>query len=47
MWTCNEAAIELAMAVFTKLLHGREFCDETKLLAKEEGIWLDSFLYLT
>ena len=37
MWTYNEAAIELAAAVFFKRLqqHGLEFRDETKLLAKE------------
>ena len=37
MWTYNEAAIELAAAVFLKRLqqHGHEFCDEPKLLAKE------------
>ena len=37
MWTYNEAAIELAAAVFLKRLrqHGHEFRDETKLLAKE------------
>ena len=37
MWVYNEAAIELAAAVFFKRLQqrGHEFRDETKLLAKE------------
>ena len=39
MWTYNEAAIELAAAVFGKRLQehqaGHEFRDQTKLLAKE------------
>ena len=39
MWSCNEAIIELAAAIFMKRLqqHGHEFRDETKLLAKAGG----------
>ena len=37
MWTYNEAAIELVVAVFIKRLqqHGHEFREENNLLAKE------------
>ena len=37
MWSYNEAAIELAAAIFIKQLqqHGHEFRAETKLLGKE------------